>query len=183
MSRIGWPSGMVSAFPGSGGCGDAAQVTFHGVDTGSDGVIDGQKQVAFNIDLTPPPVPEKINVAPGNEAVVVSWNAVDFTTNQDLQGYQILCRRGADLQVFKDDTFKAYYQTCQDTTKGFTGAGAVGIEELNPLFACSPLLTRSTTSFVLAQCPRRSSSAHRRRWTWISTPCPVPASGSSGGWA
>jgi uncharacterized protein (TIGR03382 family) len=110
-------------------------------DYDSDGVYDLTVTQDVAIDLTPPPVPENIKVAPGNEAVTVSWTPVDYSLNMDLQGYQVLCRRGADLPVFSSGTFGAYLQTCTTAETG------TGLEALDPAFVCSPLLNRSDSSY------------------------------------
>jgi hypothetical protein len=115
------------------------------LDFGSDGVIDFSTSTSVQIDLTPTPAPTNVKVAGGNEALNVSWTDIDFATNPDLQGYQILCRREADQQVFKDNTFGAYYKSAR--TYCPAAGMAAGIEGLDPLFACSPLLTRSTSSY------------------------------------
>lgn len=111
-------------------------------DADGDGAFDpSPAQTEIFVDLGAPPAPSNIKVTPGNEALNIAWTDLDFATNQDLQGYQILCRRGADLQVFPDNTYTAYYQSCKATRQGS------GLEGLDPLFACSPLLGRSTTSY------------------------------------
>jgi hypothetical protein len=116
------------------------QIVWVLIDSTGDGAADGNSpQFPFKVDLVPPPAPAAVAIRPGNEAIVMDWTAVDFATNQDLQGYQIFCRRGANLQVFADGTFTPYAQTCPGTRT------AMGAEGLDPLFACSPLLARSTT--------------------------------------
>jgi hypothetical protein len=109
-------------------------------DYGADGVVDFSATQAVTIDLTPPPAPTNITVAPGNEAVTVSWTPVDYSLNMDLQGYQILCERGDNTQVFANGTFTPYIKSCKATA----GVGVVG---LDPLFVCSPLLNRSDSSY------------------------------------
>ncbi|MDB4981110.1 MAG: hypothetical protein JWM82_1862 [Myxococcales bacterium] len=116
------------------------------MDFGADGTIDFSTSTSIQIDLTPPPAPTNVKVAGGNEALTVTWTDIDFATNPDLQGYQVLCRREADEQVFKDNTFGAYYKSARTYCPKTTTA-APGIEGLDPLFACSPLLTRSTGSY------------------------------------
>ena len=108
-------------------------------DYGADGTYDYSATQAVFVDLTPPPVPDNIKVTPGNEAVNVSWTPVDETLNQDLQGYQIFCQRG-DIQVFPDKTFTPQVRSCS-TTMG------TGVDGLDPLFVCSPLLNRSVDSY------------------------------------
>ena len=108
-------------------------------DYGADGTFEFSATQAVFVDLTPPPVPDNIKVTPGNEAVNISWTPVDETLNQDLQGYQIFCQRG-DLQVFPKGTFTPQVRSCS-TTMG------TGVDGLDPLFVCSPLLNRSVDSF------------------------------------
>jgi hypothetical protein len=108
-------------------------------DYGADNTIDFSATQAVSVDLTPPPAPANITVAPGNEALSVNWTAVDTSLNPDLQGYQVLCERGAGLQVFADNTFTSSVKSC--TNKGG------GLLALDPLFVCSPLLNRSSTSY------------------------------------
>ncbi|HVZ71473.1 MAG TPA: hypothetical protein VHJ20_03785 [Polyangia bacterium] len=113
------------------------------VDNGTDGTIDYSTTSTVHVDLTPPPEPSNVVVSPGNEALTLKWDTLDVSINTDLQGYQILCRRGANLQVFNDGTFTPYYNTC----KSAVPAGVTGPDALDPLFACSPLLTTSTSSY------------------------------------
>jgi hypothetical protein len=108
-------------------------------DFGSDGVFDFSATTAVFVDLQAPPTPTNIKVAPGNEAVTVSWTPVDYSLNMDLQGYQILCSRG-DQQVFAKGTFSSAIQSCAKNP-------GTGIEGLDPLFVCSPLLNRTVDSY------------------------------------
>ena len=101
--------------------------------------------VPVRIDMAPPPEPLEVKAAGGNEAVTVDWTAVDVTTVDDFLGYQVLCDRGGQLQVFPTGTFSPGFRTC----------GNVPIsDDLNahilapdPSYVCSPLLTPTTTSF------------------------------------
>jgi hypothetical protein len=108
-------------------------------DYGSDGTIDYAASQAVFVDLIAPPAPTNITVAPANEALNVSWTGIDYSINMDLQGYQVFCSRGNE-QVFSDGTFSSAVRSCPLTA----GTGVVG---LDPLFACSPLLNRTATSF------------------------------------
>ena len=108
-------------------------------DYGADGTYEYSATQAVFVDLTPPPVPDNITVTPGNEALNVSWTPVDETLNQDLQGYQIFCQRG-DIQVFPNGTFTPQVRSCSKTM-------GLGVDGLDPLFVCSPLLNRSVDSF------------------------------------
>jgi hypothetical protein len=116
------------------------QTIFLIVDINSNGTVDvvPAPTKALTVDTQPPPAPTGVSVSPGNEAVVVKWTPLDFATNMDLAGYQILCRRAADLPVFAPGTFTPYLQTCAQGTS---------LEALDTRYVCSPLLTRSTSSF------------------------------------
>ena len=83
-----------------------------------------------------------ITVQGGNEAVVINWPGVDSSIYTDVLGYQVLCNRGGSLQVFADNTFGASFQTCAGTLPD-----GAGVQELNPPFVCSPLLSPTTRSF------------------------------------
>jgi hypothetical protein len=109
-------------------------------DYGADGTFDFSATQAVFVDLTPPPAPTNIRVAPANEALNVTWTAIDFSTNMDLQGYQVFCQRAGGLQVFPKNSFSSVVRTCT----AVSGTGVVG---LDPLFACSPLLNITANSF------------------------------------
>jgi hypothetical protein len=110
-------------------------------DYGADGTFDYSATTAVNVDLQPPPAPTNVSVLGGNEAVTVKWTPVDYSLNMDLQGYQIFCQRGGGLQVFANNTFGSAVHSCVKD-----GSDA-GVTDLNPLFACSPLLNRTVDSF------------------------------------
>ncbi len=111
-------------------------------DYGSDGVLDLAVSQAVHVDLTPPPAPANIKVRPGNEAVVVTWTPVDESLTTDLQGYQVLCQRAANLQVFSSGTFASYVDTCMSTL-----TDGDDLTSLDPKFVCSPLLTATASSY------------------------------------
>ncbi len=113
------------------------------VDVDGDGIYDVEPPpvVSLQIDLAPPPAPANVVVRPGDEAVTVTWTPDDFSINQDLQGYQVLCQRAGGLQVFATNTFGAYFETCDKTRAG------TGLLSLDPGFACSPLLTATASSY------------------------------------
>jgi hypothetical protein len=96
----------------------------------------------INIDLTPPPQPTKVSAAGGHQAVTISWEGVDSAVITDVLGYQVLCNRGGELQVFADNTFEQGYLVCPATA-----TGATGVEGLDPRFICSPLLAPTSRSF------------------------------------
>jgi len=118
-----------------------SQTVWQIFDYGADGTFDYSATTAVQVDLQPPPAPTNVTVAGGNEAITVKWTPVDFSINMDLQGYQIFCQRGGGLQVFANNTFSSAVRTC--ATKG-TDAGVM---DLNPLYACSPLLNRTVDSY------------------------------------
>jgi MYXO-CTERM domain-containing protein len=113
------------------------------VDYGSDQTYDVSATAPVNINLTPPPTPVvgMGDVAGGNEALVINWQGVDSALYPDLLGYQILCERGDNLQVFAKGTFSPSFQSCETTRMG-TGPAA-----LDPDYVCSPLLAATTSSY------------------------------------
>jgi hypothetical protein len=122
------------------------------LDSNNDGVPDVAATQSVLIDLTPPPAPDPatVSVVGGNQALTVNWQGVDTGLYPDLVGYQILCNRGGDLQVFSDGTFRPGFLSCENPA---SGVGTIdpnfdgGVEGLNPLFACSPLLSATTSSY------------------------------------
>ncbi|HVU51900.1 MAG TPA: hypothetical protein VHL80_14485 [Polyangia bacterium] len=108
-------------------------------DYGADGSFDYAASTAVFVDLQPPPAPTNISVAGGNEAVTIKWTPVDYSLNMDLQGYQIFCQRGGGLQVFPNNTFGSAVKACTSPDGG--------VMDLDPLFACSPLLNRTVDSY------------------------------------
>src|SRR5450631_1194671 len=104
----------------------------------------------LQIDLVPPPAPTGVTIQGGDEALVMSWTAVDQATTPDLLGYQILCSRAGQYQVFNENpaddggtstgAFGSAFQTCPKTRTG------TGVEGLDPLFVCSPQLSAQATS-------------------------------------
>jgi hypothetical protein len=111
------------------------------VDYNSDQSYEVVASRSVSVNLDPPPAPTAVAVQPGNEALTLSWTQVDSALFPDLLGYQILCRRGADLQVFANGSFSPGFVSCPAATMG------TGIEGLDVSFVCSPLLSRLTTSY------------------------------------
>jgi hypothetical protein len=58
------------------------------------------ESIQVKLDGIGPPAPTGVNAVGGEEALQVSWNQIAHLS--DFQGYQVLCARGADLQVFAD---------------------------------------------------------------------------------
>jgi len=102
------------------------------------------------IDLVPPPAPTNVTIQGGDEALVMNWTAVDQATTPDLLGYQILCSRAGQYQVFDEayandggtstGAFGSAFLTCPKTRTG------MGIEGVDPLFVCSSQLSAQATS-------------------------------------
>jgi hypothetical protein len=114
------------------------------------GTIDLSVPLMVLIDLVPPPAPTGVTVQGGDEALVLNWKPVDQAVIPDLLGYQILCSRAGQYQVF-DETygnngatssgaFGSAFLTCPETRTG------MGVEGLDPLYVCSPQLSAQTTS-------------------------------------
>ena len=123
-------------------------------DFDGNGSIDLSVPEKLIIDLAPPPAPTDLMVLPGSEALVVSWDAIDTSLTTDLLGYQILCSRADQYQVFKETAtdggggatgpFTAGFVTCPATQSG------TGVEGLDPTFVCSPVLGAATVSARVA---------------------------------
>jgi hypothetical protein len=121
-------------------------------DFDGNGTVDLSDTMTLLIDLVPPPAPTGVKIQGGNEALAISWNAIDTALVHDLQGYQILCSRADQYQVFNvgyapdgglgtsGGPFSAGILTCPKTRTG------MGVEGLDPTFICSGLLTAQTTS-------------------------------------
>ena len=112
-------------------------------DFNGDGRIDLSIPEKLIIDLAPPPAPQ-LTTAPGEEALDLTWPPLDTSITSDLLGYQILCSRADQYQVFKETatadglsatgTFTAAFSSCPPARTG------EGVEGLDPLFVCSSLL-------------------------------------------
>lgn len=116
------------------------------LDANNDGVLDTPFTTSVRIDLSAPPSPVvpqgPAGVSGGNQAVIINWEGVDITTYGDLIGYQVLCHRAEGLQVFDDGAFEPSFQTCINDKMR-----PEGVMDLNPNYACSPLLAAATRSF------------------------------------
>ncbi len=114
------------------------------------GVVDLSIPMTLQIDLVPPPAPTGVTIQGGDEALAFHWDAVNQAVIPDLLGYQILCSRADQYQVFNevptDDggtssgAFGSAFQTCPRTRTG------TGVEGLDPAFVCSGLLSAQSTS-------------------------------------
>jgi hypothetical protein len=118
-------------------------------DFDGDGYVDLAVTDSVVVDLTPPPQPTGVTIQGGDEALVMNWTAIDTSLVPDLLGYQILCSRADQYQVFKETgtdggatgPFGAGFLTCPATQVG------TGVEGSDPTFICSPLLSAESTSF------------------------------------
>jgi hypothetical protein len=123
-------------------------------DFGSGG-IDLSVPFSMLIDVVPPPPPAAVRIQGGDEALVMNWTAVDQALVPDLLGYQILCSRADQYQVFNETptndggtstgSFGSAFQVCPKIRAAMGGLDA-GIENLNPLYVCSPQLSAQATS-------------------------------------
>jgi hypothetical protein len=101
------------------------------------------------IDLSPPPPPTNVTIQGGDEALIMKWTDVDTSLTTDLLGYQILCSRADQYQVFKENgtdggatgPFNAGFEVCPSTQTG------TGVEGSDPTFVCSPLLSAESASY------------------------------------
>jgi hypothetical protein len=123
---------------------------------------DAAPQLSLSIDGFAPPAPSGVILTPGNEALNVSWQRLMGIG--DLNGYVVFCSR-AGMPVFADTYYSGtQFHTPQTecnmgdlTTSGVgtDGRGDVGngvpinappwIHNLSSAYACSPLLTSSTS--------------------------------------
>ncbi|HXU65353.1 MAG TPA: hypothetical protein VN962_26820 [Polyangia bacterium] len=119
-------------------------------DFDGDGTIDLNVPTTIRIDLSGPPPPQNMKVQGGSEALVMNWSQVDQSTTNDLLGYQILCSRADQYQVFTETPndaggsngpFSASFVSCDKTRT------VPGVEGLDPTFVCSPLLSAVATSY------------------------------------
>jgi hypothetical protein len=118
-------------------------------DFNGDSIVDLNVTDSLVIDLTPPPAPTGVTIQGGDEALVMNWTAIDTSLTTDLLGYQILCSRADQYQVFKESgtdggangPFNAGFLRCPQTQVG------TGVEGLDPTFVCSPLLSADSTSY------------------------------------
>jgi hypothetical protein len=121
------------------------------VDFNGDNEPDVTISSSLLIDLSPPPQPTNVTIAGGDEALIMKWTAVDTSLTTDLLGYQILCSRADQYQVFKESgtdggatgPFNAGFQVCPSTQ----AAMGTGVEGSDPTFVCSPLLSAVATSY------------------------------------
>jgi hypothetical protein len=122
------------------------------LDTDSNGSPDVSSTQSVNIDLRPPPSPDSDTDHrwPRQSGADRQVDRDRFRDLPDLVGYQVLCRRGADLQVFTNDTFDPGFQSCTTpTTRTSDDRHELRRRDriAEPLFACSPLLSPTTDSF------------------------------------
>jgi hypothetical protein len=88
-----------------------------------------------------PPKPENLDVAAAHEALIVSWTPVSANTYSNLLGYQILCTRADEHQVFKEGTFTPAFDSCPSVA----GSGTP-VQQIDNRFVCSGLLSASASS-------------------------------------
>jgi hypothetical protein len=125
-------------------------------DYNGDGNIDLSTTLTLLIDLTPPPAPMGVTVQGGDQALVMNWDLIDTSVVPDLLGYQILCSRADQYQVFKGTDndagetngapFGPAFQTCPATRIAAEAAGANAIDALDPAYVCSGLLSAQATT-------------------------------------
>jgi hypothetical protein len=135
---------------GSTVCNETAKFTqtvYLLVDQDADSTFDLVPTQTLDIDVTPPPSPTAITVRGGNEALIVNWTPINTNVDEsaDLLGYQLLCNRAGEFQVFPTGSYSPAYASkatqCPDMT-----IDAGGVEALDPKFVCSGLLGVVATS-------------------------------------
>lgn len=100
----------------------------------------------LSIDPEPPPAPTGLTLSPANEALLLDWTAVPSSSVPDLLGYQVLCSRAADLQVFRDGTYSPWFDSCPSAFPGDTP-----VSRLDSRFACSGLLSATDYRLKILQ--------------------------------
>jgi hypothetical protein len=113
------------------------------IGTAGDGSYDiATATLGFSVDPQPPDPPPNITVKSADEALIVTWTGLDFSSTNDLFGYQVLCTRADTTQVFNDGTYSAAFDSCPAAT-------SLGWPKSPPArtsFVCSDLLPTSATS-------------------------------------
>jgi hypothetical protein len=79
-------------------------------DENNDKMFEGKQHLDLAYDGLPPTEPVNFHASGGSEAVELSWD-IPTTGTADTDGFQVVCVRGADLQVFPTGSFKAGYKT------------------------------------------------------------------------
>jgi hypothetical protein len=148
-------AGVTTSTTGSTGACTAPVGTFSQtvsvvLDTNGDGYSDLTIGDQLFVDLQPPPAPTGVTIEGGNQALILKWNQVDQSLNTDLVGYQILCSRADQYQVFQENAvdgggatgpFHSGFESCPSARTG------TGVEALDPTFICSGLLSPVATSY------------------------------------
>jgi hypothetical protein len=99
------------------------------------------------IDMTPPPAPASVSTAPGNQALVVKWDAVDPAADASgILGYQVLCARADQYAVFQPGAFKPSFDTTATNCPDKALPSGNGIDHLDANYVCSDLLSPAATS-------------------------------------
>jgi len=102
--------------------------------------------LGLHIDLAPPPTPTPttFSVKPGNEALIVNWASISSATTPDILGYQVLCDRAGQFQVFKNGTYAQGFSSCPTQVSNDLNSNLMA---LDPNFICSPLQSATSTSY------------------------------------
>ncbi len=74
-------------------------------------------KMPVTVDTTPPPEPQNVSAASGDSAITMRWEAPTGDNSQDIEYYQILCRRPEQpTKPVKDSAFlssvRYYYSVC-----------------------------------------------------------------------
>ncbi|HVR64732.1 MAG TPA: hypothetical protein VMU50_22685 [Polyangia bacterium] len=115
-------------------------------DLDGNGIYDLSVSKQVPIDMTAPQATPSLSAGGGNQAVVVNWTSVDITSDTSgILGYQVLCARADQYQVFQTGAYSPSFQTAATNCPGTIPTGT-GIENLDPAYLCSGLLSPSATS-------------------------------------
>jgi hypothetical protein len=96
--------------------------------------------------------PTNVTVQGGNEALIVNWGwpaGISPSGDSSFLGVQLFCQRGADTQVFANDTFGPSFMVSSSTCKNIAPATSLGeaFFDLTPYYLCSGLLPSTTNSY------------------------------------
>jgi hypothetical protein len=142
-SGAGGTAGASGTSAATGICNNAAFTQTLWVFIGTSGLGSmeiGTASLGFSVDPEPPLAPVIAPLGLANQALVVGWSALSAGDAADLKGYQILCTRGDDTQVFKSGTFTPAFDSCASaTTSAWPGGPRTS-------FVCSDLLSAASTS-------------------------------------
>jgi hypothetical protein len=117
-------------FPDGSGCAqqDGSSTVYVTFDPENDNIIDESVTAKYNFDAEPPPLPKNVKATPGEDAINVSWDALE-SQQSEVEAFQVLCANADGSPVF-DAPAQPLYDTparlCGSTApvSFFPGEGA-----------------------------------------------------------